>query len=55
VYGDPAYPMCPWIMRGFKGGMNALQAKFSSEMNSLRISVEWSFSLIVRDCSFMDH
>jgi len=55
VYGDPAYPMCPWIMRGFKGGMNALQAKFSSEMNSLRISVEWSFSLIVRDWSFMDH
>ena len=33
VYGDPAYPMCPWIMRGIKGGMNALQAKFASEMN----------------------
>ena len=55
VYGDPAYPMCPWIMRGFKGAMTPRQAKFTSNMNSLRISVEWSFSLIVRDWSFMDH
>ena len=42
-------------MRGFEGGMRPLQAKFTSDMDSLRISVEWSFSLIVRNWSFMDH
>ena len=55
VYGDPAYPLCKWIMRGFKGVMTLDQQAFTTAMSSVRESVEWGFSLIVRDWAFVDY
>jgi hypothetical protein len=55
VYGDPAYSLSQWIMRGFKGVMTPQQQAFSTAMSSVREGVEWGFSLIVRDWAFMDY
>jgi len=54
VYGDPAYALSRYIMRGFKGVMNPRQAAFSRAMNALRVSVEWGFMLVVRDWRYID-
>ena len=55
VYGDPAYALSRWIMRGFKGVMTPEQRAFSKAMSSVREAVEWGFSLIVRDWAFVDY
>ena len=54
VYGDPAYPLCRFILRGYKGACTAAQAQFSTEMSGVRESVEWGFGLIIRDWAFLD-
>ena len=54
VYGDPAYPMGRYVLRGFKGAASPAQLAFSTEMSSVRESVEWGFSLIIRDWAFLD-
>jgi len=55
VYGDPAYALCRYIMRGFKGAMTPQQAAFSSSMSAVRIGVEWGFMLVCRDWAFVDY
>ena len=55
VYGDPAYALSRYVMRGSKGTMTPQQAAFSSAMSSVRIGVEWGFMLVVRDWKFVDY
>jgi len=55
VYGDPAYALSQYILRGFKGAMTPAQKQFSTAMSSVREVVEWGFSLIVRDWAFVDY
>jgi len=54
VYGDPAYALSRYVMRGFKGSMSALQKAFLEQMNSLRISVEWGFGKVLSDWRYLD-
>ena len=54
VYGDPAYPLGRYLLRGFKGAMTVAQQTFSTAMSSVRETVEWGFALIVRDWTFVD-
>ena len=54
VYGDPAYALSRYILRGHKGAMSAQMQRFCTEMSRVRTSVEWGFGLIVRDWAFLD-
>ena len=54
VYGDPAYALSMYVLRGFKGAMTPLQRAFSTAMSRLRESVEWGFALVLRDWAFLD-
>ena len=36
LYGDPAYPLNQYLLRGFKGPMTAQQQAFSTAMSSVR-------------------
>uniref|UniRef100_A0A6U7DUP4 DDE Tnp4 domain-containing protein n=1 Tax=Haptolina brevifila TaxID=156173 RepID=A0A6U7DUP4_9EUKA len=54
VYGDPAYSLSQFILRGFKGAMTPAQQAFSTDMSRVRETVEWGFELIVRDWAFVD-
>ena len=55
LYGDPAYPLSMYILRGYKGAMTAAQRAFSTEMSRLRGSVEWGFSLVIADWTYVDY
>lgn len=55
VYGDPAYSLSQFILRGFKGAMTPQQQQFSTEMSAVRETVEWGFNLIVRNWAFVDY
>ena len=55
VYGDPAYSLSQYILRGYKGAMTPQQQAFRTAMSSVRESVEWGFDLIVRDWAFVDY
>ena len=55
VYGDPAYCLSQYILRGYKGACTRDQAEFSAAMNRVRVTVEWGFALIVRDWKFVDY
>lgn len=49
VYGDPAYALSQYILRGLKGAMSPMQQWFCTEMSRVRESVEWGFGHIVQD------
>ena len=54
VYGDPAYPMSQYLLRGFKGLMTPQQAAFSKAMSQVRETVEWSYHLVVAQWAYVD-
>ena len=54
VYGDPAYPMSQYLLRGFKGLMTPQQAAFSKGMSKVRETVEWSYHLVVAQWAYVD-
>lgn len=54
VYGDPAYPLTPYIMRGLKGPMTAIEAAFCQAMSRERITVEWGYHLITEKWRMLD-
>ena len=53
VYGDPAYRLSLYILRGYKGARSRLQAVFSILMNKLHVSVEWGFGHVVQDRTYL--
>lgn len=54
VYGDTAYALSQYVLRGFKGAMTPAQRAFSTAMSRLRETVEWGFALVLRDWAFLD-
>ena len=54
VYGDPAYPLTQYIMRGFKGPMSAFQRAFSKAMSSERETVEWGYALVTANWKLLE-
>lgn len=55
LYGDPAYPLSLYVLRGYKGAMTPQQQWFSTEMSRLRVSVEWGFNLVLADWKYVDY
>lgn len=56
VYGDPAYPLTPYIIPPFKGAvLSANQARFNKRMSSVRICVEWGFGKLLNLFAFLDY
>lgn len=54
VYGDPAYPLTPYIMRGLKGPMTPVEAAFCRAMSKERITVEWGYHLVTEKWHMLD-
>ena len=56
VYGDPAYPLSPYIISPFRGGViTANQARFNKRMSKVRVSVEWGFNKLISIFAFLDY
>ena len=54
VYGDPAYPLCQYILRGFKGLMTPAEQELSTAMSGVRQTVEWAYHLVTALWSYVD-
>lgn len=55
LYGDLAYPECPWLYKGFVNPEpGTWQANFNGILASVRIAVEWGFNLVVQLWNFID-
>lgn len=55
LYGDPAYPITPQLLVGYRGDFNAQEARFNKEMSKMRQSVEWGFGKVKTLFSFLDY
>eukprot|EP00644_Phytophthora_capsici_P011366 jgi/Phyca11/119086/e_gw1.37.80.1 len=55
IYCDPAYPLKPHLLVGFKGSkLTEAQKEFNAAMSKVRVAVEWGFGGIVRLWLFLD-
>jgi len=55
LYGDPAYPLTPFLLSPYKGAnLSADQMRFNEVMSSVRVSVEWEFHDIINAWKYLD-
>lgn len=55
MYGDCAYPWSPWIEKGFlQADPNSPEAAFNNDMSSARVAVEWGFSGLLNQWTFLN-
>ena len=55
IYGDPAYPVTPFVQGPFKGArLTEIQSEFNTLMSSVRIAVEYPFGGIANYFAFID-
>jgi hypothetical protein len=56
IYGDPAYPVRPYLQSPFKQGqLTADQVAFNQSMSSCTEAVEWGFGKIISLFAFLDY
>lgn len=55
LYGDPAYPLRPLLLKPYGGTcLTDAQQAFNKSMSSVRQAVEWGFGKIVGLFAFVD-
>ncbi|XP_075530067.1 uncharacterized protein LOC142563397 [Dermacentor variabilis] len=55
IYGDPAYPLRPLLLKPFGGAsLQPYEAHFNKRMSTVRQAVEWGFGNVAADFAFVD-
>lgn len=55
IYGDPAYPLRPLLMKPYGGcNITPVQQLFNAKMSGVRQCVEWGFGKVVAEFAFLD-
>ncbi|XP_070379262.1 uncharacterized protein [Dermacentor albipictus] len=55
IYGDPAYPLRPLLLKPFGGAsLQPYEAHFNKRMSTVRQAVEWGFGEVAADFAFVD-
>ncbi|KAH7968148.1 hypothetical protein HPB52_006075 [Rhipicephalus sanguineus] len=55
IYGDPAYPLRPLLMRPYRGAtLTAQQQLFNEGMSTVRQAVQWGFGKVIAEFAFVD-
>lgn len=56
AYGDAAYPILSHVDRGFRGvDLTPAQKAYNRHLSGVRVTVEWSFGLVVGLFPFVDY
>lgn len=55
IYGNPAYPLLPLLMKPYGGARDtAPQQAFNINISQVRQAVEWGFGKVVTEFAFLD-
>lgn len=55
LYGDPAYPLRPLLMKPYGGAkLTKEQEDFNAAMSTVRQAVEWGFGKVISEFAFLD-
>ncbi|KAH9360652.1 hypothetical protein HPB48_004784 [Haemaphysalis longicornis] len=55
IYGDPAYPLRPLLMKPYGGALvTRAEESFNKAMSTVRQAVEWGFGRIIAEFAFLD-
>ncbi|CAN7948011.1 unnamed protein product [Ixodes hexagonus] len=55
IYGDPAYPMMPLLLKPHRGAvLTPPEVNFNKAMSTVRQAVEWGFGKVVTEFAFVD-
>ncbi|XP_077522953.1 uncharacterized protein LOC144133675 [Amblyomma americanum] len=55
IYGDPAYPLRPLLMKPYGGArLTTAQENFNAAMSTVRQAVEWGFGRVISQFAFLD-